>query len=113
MIRLGVTLGGKAATFSGMSGLGDLVLTATGNLSRNYSLGYALGKGQKLKEYQATQKSVAEGVKNAVSVKELSEKYQIDMPISLAVYAVLYEDVTCEEVLVRLLGRDLQLTEQY
>ncbi|MGK5091587.1 NAD(P)H-dependent glycerol-3-phosphate dehydrogenase [Deltaproteobacteria bacterium TL4] len=113
MIRLGVTLGGKVETFSGMSGLGDLVLTATGTLSRNYSLGFALGQGQKLKDYQATRQSVAEGVKNAVSLKEFSEKYNIEMPISSAVYDILYQDVTCEEALVRLLERELPNQELY
>ena len=107
MTRLGVYLGGQAETFRGMSGLGDLVLTATGHLSRNYSLGIALGKGQTLAEYQKDKHSVAEGIKSTKSVYQLSEKYQIDLPISRAVYQVLYDGFDVKEALDQLLNREL------
>ncbi len=109
--RLGVLMGGQSETFLGMSGVGDLVLTATGSLSRNYTLGKALGKGETLEEYMANKKSVAEGVKNAVSVYELGQKYDVEMPICEAVYDILYSGLTCKAALHRLLERDLPETE--
>ncbi|MBF0236641.1 MAG: NAD(P)-dependent glycerol-3-phosphate dehydrogenase [SAR324 cluster bacterium] len=111
MNRLGLVLGGKLETFAGMSGLGDLVLTATGTLSRNYSLGHALGSGQSLEEYMSKKRSVAEGVVNAKSIKGLAEKYQVDMPISSAVYDILYEGLTPRHALQRLLERELPSRE--
>ncbi len=92
MTRLGVTMGAKERTFSGLSGIGDLVLTCTSPLSRNYTVGIKLGQGMKLKDILNQTKSVAEGVATAESVFELSKKYNIEMPIVEQVYRVLYED---------------------
>lgn len=92
MIRLGDAMGAKEKTFSGLSGIGDLVLTCTSPLSRNYTVGVKLGHGIKLKDFLSQTKSVAEGVATAESAYELSKKYNIEMPIVEQVYKVIYED---------------------
>jgi len=92
MTRLGVAMGAKEKTFSGLSGIGDLVLTCTSPLSRNYTVGIKLGQGMKLKEILDQTRSVAEGVATAESAFELSKKYNVEMPIVEQVYRVLYED---------------------
>jgi len=92
MTRLGVAMGAKERTFSGLSGIGDLVLTCTSILSRNYTVGVKLGQGLKPRDILNQTKSVAEGVETAESAFELSRKYNIEMPIVEQVYRVLYED---------------------
>ncbi len=92
MTRLGVAMGAKERTFSGLSGLGDLVLTCTGPLSRNYTLGIKLGQGMKLKDILDQTVSVVEGVSTAESAFELSKKYSIEMPIVEQVYKIIYKD---------------------
>lgn len=92
MTRLGVSMGAREKTFSGLSGMGDLVLTCTSPLSRNYTVGTKLGQGMKLKDILNEMKSVAEGVATAESAYGLSQKYNIEMPIVEQVYKVLYED---------------------
>jgi glycerol-3-phosphate dehydrogenase (NAD(P)+) len=92
MTRLGVAMGAKERTFSGLSGIGDLVLTCTSPLSRNYTVGTKLGQGMKLREILNQTKSVAEGVTTAESAYELSKKYNIEMPIVDQIYRVLYKD---------------------
>lgn len=92
IMRLGEAMGTDPRTFSGLSGLGDLVLTCTGPLSRNYSLGVNLGKKRKLDELISSTKSIAEGVATAQSAFELSLKHSIEMPIVERVYNVLYKD---------------------
>src|SRR4030066_1071845 len=105
IIRLGETMGADKRTFSGLSGLGDLVLTCTGPLSRNYSVGVSLGKGMKLKDILSATKSVAEGVATALSVFELSQKYGIEMPIVEQVYEVIYKDKNAAEAVRLLMNR--------
>ncbi|HAM52967.1 MAG TPA: glycerol-3-phosphate dehydrogenase [Nitrospiraceae bacterium] len=90
--RLGLSMAADEHTFSGLSGLGDLLLTCTGPLSRNYTVGKKLGEGMKLKDILLQTKSVAEGVATAESAFELSLKYGVQMPIVQQVYSVLYED---------------------
>ncbi len=92
MTRLAVAIGARERTFSGLSGIGDLVLTCTSPLSRNYTVGMKLGQGLKLKEILGLTKSVAEGVATAESAYALSQKYSIEMPIIEQVYKILYED---------------------
>jgi glycerol-3-phosphate dehydrogenase (NAD(P)+) len=92
MTRLGVEMGAKERTFSGLSGIGDLVLTCTSPLSRNYTVGIKLGQGLKLKDILSQMKSVAEGVPTAESAYELSQRYGVEMPIIEQIYKVLYED---------------------
>jgi glycerol-3-phosphate dehydrogenase (NAD(P)+) len=92
MTRLGVAMGAKERTFSGLSGLGDLVLTCTGHLSRNYTLGIKLGQGMKLRDILDQTMSVVEGVATAESAFELSKKYAIEMPIVEQIYKIIYEE---------------------
>ena len=106
MTRLGVVMGGSAETFAGMSGVGDLVLTATGTLSRNHNLGENLGQGLSLAECLPAGGAVVEGVRNAVSIHELAERHKIEMPICNAVYQVLHEGISCAQALKQLLERD-------
>ncbi len=92
MTRLGLAMGADERTFSGLSGMGDLVLTCTSPLSRNYTVGTKLGEGLKLKDILSSMKSVAEGVPTAESAYALSQKYGVEMPIIGQIYKVLYED---------------------
>jgi glycerol-3-phosphate dehydrogenase (NAD(P)+) len=92
MTRLGVAMGAQEKTFSGLSGIGDLLLTCTSPLSRNYTVGIKLGQGIKLQEILNQTRSVAEGVATAESAYELSQKYSVDMPIIEQVYNVIYKD---------------------
>lgn len=91
IIRLGKKMGAKEITFSGLSGLGDLFLTCTSNLSRNYTVGYRLGKGEPFEEILKSMHSVAEGVETSLSVMQLSKKLNVEMPIAAEVYYVIYE----------------------
>jgi glycerol-3-phosphate dehydrogenase (NAD(P)+) len=106
--RLGKVMGADPATFSGLSGLGDLVLTCTGPLSRNYSVGVNLGKGMKLKEILSSTRSVAEGVATSLSAFELSQKKGVEMPIIEQVYEVLYRDKDPETAVLTLMNRALK-----
>lgn len=106
--RLGVRLSANPHTFAGLSGLGDLILTCTGTLSRNHTVGTMLGEGKPLSEILSSMRMVAEGVKTARSVYNLSNKLSVEMPISHAVYAVLYEGLSARDAVVRLMTRDLK-----
>jgi len=108
IIRLGTRLGGKLHTFYGLAGLGDLVLTCTGALSRNYQVGYRLGRGETLEHAVEALHQVAEGVKTCKVVVELAKRYQVEMPICEEVYKVLYEKESPIKGLKRLLSRELK-----
>lgn len=108
MTRLGVALGGRLETFSGLAGMGDLVLTCTGSLSRNRTVGVQLGQGKTLDQILRDAKFVAEGVKTAKSARQLTERHQIEMPIANEMYRVLYENETPREALQRLMTRALK-----
>jgi glycerol-3-phosphate dehydrogenase (NAD(P)+) len=112
--RLGLHLGANPRTFTGLAGFGDLVLTCTGNLSRNYTVGIKLGKGKKLQQILDEMHMVAEGVKTAKSVFNFSRKLGIEMPICHEIYHILYEDLAPKEALYRLMTRTLkqELDEQ-
>lgn len=90
--RLGTAMGAREETFSGLSGVGDLILTCTAPLSRNYTLGAKLGQGMELKEILSQSMSVVEGVETAESANELARKFNVQMPIVEQVYMVLYEN---------------------
>ena len=94
LTRLGVAMGGKPLTFSGLAGMGDLVATCSSSKSRNRYVGFQLDKGRKLEEIIEEMAEVAEGVKTAKVVMELAQEYQVSMPISTEVYKVLYEGNT-------------------
>ena len=106
--RLGLNLGANPRTFTGLAGFGDLVLTCTGNLSRNYTVGIKLGRGKKLPEILAEMHMVAEGVKTAKSVYNYSRKLGVEMPICHEVYRILYEDLAPKEAVHRLMTRSLK-----
>lgn len=108
MTRLGVAMGAKEKTFSGLSGLGDLVLTCTSPLSRNYTVGLKLGQGMKLKDILAQTRSIAEGVATAESAFGLSRKYNVEMPIVEQVYRVIYEDKDPAIAVNNLMSRSLK-----
>ena len=103
LTRLGVAMGGKRRTFSGLAGMGDLVATCSSSKSRNYRVGFQLGQGRKLDEIIADMNEVAEGVKSAKVVMELAKSYNVDMPISKEVYKVLYEGNTVHDAFKGLL----------
>ena len=106
--RLGVALGGNPQTFAGLSGMGDLVLTCTGGLSRNRMVGQEIGKGRKLTEILSGMDQVAEGVRTVVAVRELARRTGIEMPIAEQVYLTLHEDKDPMQVVRELMTRQLR-----
>lgn len=108
IIRMGVALGGEPQTFSGLGGLGDLVLTCTGDLSRNRTVGLKLGSGLTLEQALSEMKMVAEGVKTTRSCYKLATELQVEMPILEQVYQVLYQNKRCEDAVCDLFQRDLK-----
>lgn len=104
--RLGVKMGAQPLTFAGLAGLGDLVLTCTGDLSRNRTVGLKLGQGKRLKTILSEMKMVAEGIKTTRSAKALAAKMGVEMPILHQIYQVLYEDKPCSAAVSDLLSRD-------
>lgn len=108
MRRLGLKLGAKPETFSGLAGVGDLILTCTGDLSRNHTVGQQIGQGKKLQEILEEMQMVAEGVKTAKSVYNLSRKLDVEMPICHEVYRVLYEDRSPGDAVYSLMTRSLK-----
>lgn len=108
MRRLGLKLGANPRTFAGIAGIGDLVLTCTGDISRNYTVGKKIGEGMKLNEILSEMRMVAEGVRTAKSVYNLSRKLGVEMPICHEVYRILYEDLPPKEAVHRLMTRTLK-----
>jgi glycerol-3-phosphate dehydrogenase (NAD(P)+) len=106
--RLAVACGGRRETMSGLAGLGDLVLTSYGNLSRNRRVGFELGRGRKLEEITAGMRAIAEGVRTTKSTVELARRLGIEMPIAEKMYAVLYEGLRPQEALTDLMERKLK-----
>ena len=106
MIRLGVALGGKSETFIGLAGVGDLVLTCTDNQSRNRRFGIAVGSGTSVQQAEREIGQVVEGARNAAEVYHLSQRLQVDMPITKQVYGVLFENVSPQEAVSDLLSRE-------
>ncbi len=106
MLRLNFAMGGKAETLIGLAGLGDLVLTCTGDLSRNRRLGLALGRGQTIREAVAAIGQVVESVQTVDEVMRLAERYGVELPISELVQRVLHEEITPGEGLKLLLARE-------
>ena len=108
IVRLGVRLGARPATFAGLAGVGDLVLTCTGALSRNRNVGLEIGRGASLSEVLAGRETVAEGVVTTESAKSLAEREGIEMPIVNAVHRVLFERQPARWALVELMTRGLR-----
>ncbi|MEO5377421.1 MAG: NAD(P)-dependent glycerol-3-phosphate dehydrogenase [Magnetococcus sp. DMHC-6] len=108
MVRLGTRLGARSETFFGLSGMGDLLLTATSDLSRNRSVGRRLGAGESLEEIQKGSLEVAEGVRTTHSVFHLAKRLQVEMPITQAVYEILYGGREPRLVVLDLMERQLK-----
>jgi glycerol-3-phosphate dehydrogenase (NAD(P)+) len=108
MSRLALAEGARVETMAGLAGLGDLVLTCTGELSRNRRVGVELGRGRKLADILGEMREVAEGVKTTRSVYELGRRLGIDMPITASIHALLYEDKPALEAANELMGRPLR-----
>lgn len=106
MSRLGLRMGAKVNTFSGISGLGDLVTTCISHYSRNRSVGEQIGKGKSLKQIKSHMQMVAEGVPTAKSAYALSRKYKVEMPITNEVYSVLYKNKSPLKAVKDLMGRE-------
>ncbi len=108
MTRFAVKLGANPFTVSGLSGLGDLILTCTGDLSRNRQVGIRLGRGEKITEIMRDMKTVAEGVHTAVAAYQLARKHEVTMPIVETVYRILYEDLNLRDAIGLLMTRSLK-----
>jgi len=106
MTRLGVKMGADARTFFGLAGLGDLVLTCTGSLSRNRTVGLELGKGGKLGDILRGMRMVAEGVRTTKALQALARERKVEMPITDKVYEILYEGKDPREAVSELMARD-------
>ncbi|MFN0088078.1 MAG: NAD(P)H-dependent glycerol-3-phosphate dehydrogenase [Blastocatellia bacterium] len=106
--RLAVRLGGRPETLAGLAGMGDLVLTCFGNLSRNRRVGYELGRGRNLQEIISEMREVAEGVKTARAACELARGLGVEMPITTGVYRMLYEGKSPHDLMVELMERPLK-----
>jgi glycerol-3-phosphate dehydrogenase (NAD(P)+) len=106
--RLAVRLGGRAETLAGLAGLGDLVLTCFGKLSRNRRVGFELGRGRRLEEVVGEMREIAEGVKTSLATNELAARVGVEMPISKGVYELLYLGKNPRELAVELMERPLR-----
>ncbi|HET9464833.1 MAG TPA: NAD(P)H-dependent glycerol-3-phosphate dehydrogenase, partial [Gemmatimonadales bacterium] len=110
--RLGVALGASPLTFAGLAGMGDLILTATGNLSRNRALGVALAQGQSLEAYRAAHRTVAEGANTSKAGAALGKRMGVELPIIEKVCEVLFGGKSAREGVTELMARDLK-SEQW
>ena len=106
MKRMGTALGASQDTFSGLTGMGDLIVTCTSRHSRNRFVGYHIGKGKKLSEIISGMNMVAEGVKTAESVHQWAQKHGVEMPITEAVYQVLFENMDPQDAVKKLMTRN-------
>lgn len=108
MARLGVAMGGRRDTFMGLSGIGDLVLTCTGSLSRNRRVGLRLGGGESLEQIVSGMQSVAEGVKTAEALHRLGERLGVELPVTEQVHAILYQERDPRLAVQELMSRELK-----
>lgn len=108
MTRLGQVMGARSETMYGLAGLGDLVLTCTGELSRNRYVGFSLGEGKRLYDISSEMNMIAEGIKTSKSVYNLAKQYGVDMPITEKVYQILYEDKSPRMAVTELMARGLK-----
>lgn len=108
LVRLAVKKGANPLTLSGLAGMGDLVLTCTGELSRNRAVGLGLGRGQTLAQVLAGMSQVAEGVRTAKSVHDLAHELGVDLPLHDAIYRILYENLPPKAALQSLTSRELK-----
>ena len=113
IVRVSIKLGANPSTLYGLSGMGDLIATCSSPMSRNYTVGSLLGQGKKIDEILAELGSVAEGVKTSKAVCELAKKLDIEVPVSSAIYEAVYTDISPQEVLDKLMNRELKEEETY
>lgn len=106
--KLGKKLGAKDITFLGLSGIGDLLLTCNSNISRNYTVGQRIGKGEKIEEIITSMNHIAEGIKTSYAVYKFSKKVNVDMPITREVYLVLYKNKNPKDAAISLMSRSLK-----
>ena len=106
--NLGISLGARKETFSGLAGIGDLVLTCTGELSRNHRVGHELGEGRTLSDILAGMKMVAEGVHTTLAARRISRALGVEMPISEQIYQVLYRGKPPKKAVTELMSRALK-----
>ena len=106
--RIGVAMGAQAATFAGLSGMGDLVLTCSGDASRNRKVGLALGQGRSMAEILGEMRMVAEGVKTTKVAHELAAKLGVPAPITDVMYAVIHEGAPARQAMGQLMTRALR-----
>ncbi len=111
--RLAIALGALPATLSGLAGIGDLVLTCTGGLSRNRRVGIALGEGKKLEQILEEMGMVAEGVKNTKSAHHLAQQQGVEMPLVAMMHAILYEGMAVPDAVHALMGRALKAEREW
>lgn len=109
IVRLGVAMGADPRTFYGLSGVGDLVLTCTGSLSRNHTVGVRLGQGESLAAILGGMQAVAEGVRTARAAIGLAQRHQVEMPITEEINAVLFQGKSCRKAVSDLMERDAKL----
>jgi len=102
-------MGASPATFNGLSGIGDLIVTCLSQHSRNRKVGQAIGEGKTLDQVLSEMKMVAEGVKSAKSVHQLRQKYEVNMPICEAIYQILFEGKDPKKSVTDLMTRELRL----
>ena len=108
MTRVALSMGAKVQTLYGLSGLGDLIATASSPYSRNYTVGSLLAQGKKIDDILANLGSVAEGVKTSKALCELADKLNIEVPVARAIYEAVYTDITPEETVKKLMNRKLK-----
>jgi glycerol-3-phosphate dehydrogenase (NAD(P)+) len=111
MTRLGLKLGARLETYAGLAGIGDLVLTCTGRLSRNRHVGYELGKGKILKDIVSGMKMIAEGISTTKSVRQLAQREKVELPICEQVFQIIYRRKDPKQALYDLMSRELK--EEY
>ncbi len=108
MVRIAAALGAKVQTMYGLSGMGDLIATASSPYSRNYTVGSMIAKGKKIDDILKELGSVAEGVKTSRALCELADKLNIEVPVSRAIYEAVYTEITPKEILEKLMNRKLK-----
>ncbi len=108
IIRLGLKLGAKEQTFLGLSGIGDLMLTCFGPLSRNRTFGYRVGRGENMDDILKNSKTVVEGLTTVKTALKLAEKHKVEMPITRSIYEIVYEKLPLKEAVSKLMKRSLK-----
>jgi len=113
VVRIGLALGANPSTLYGLSGMGDLIATCSSPLSRNYQVGYKIGQGKKINDILKEVGAIAEGVKTSEALCALAKKLGLEAPLSEAVYAAVYTDISPKELIAKIMNRKLKSEERY